>query len=232
MTKREKALALINKSQQLTFLTGAGVSVASGIPDYRSLNGLYQGLDEPEYLLSHSCLMAEPQKFYAFVRRLYYSDAEPNVIHRKMRDLADRGKTVKIVTQNIDQLHQKAGSPEVLNFHGNLYDVYCMNCQKKVSADVYLASDRHADCGGQLRPDVVLYEEGLDQQVMTQSIQAVASAELVVVVGTSFKVYPFAGLLQYVQPKVPVIVINKEEISVEGEHLLLTEDAVAFFRDL
>lgn len=230
MRKREQALAAIRESQSVTFLTGAGISVASGIPDYRSMGGVYEGVDQPEYLLSHSCLVREPQKFYHFVRQLYHPAAKPNVIHRKMAHLAEE-KMVRIVTQNIDQLHEKAGS-QPINFHGNLYESYCLTCGAAVETEAYLASDRHVTCGGQLRPNIVLYEENLASQVVEQAIQAVADAEVIVVVGTSFKVYPFAGLLAYKAPASQVVVVNNDALDLGEEHLMVTGDAVGFFEEL
>lgn len=230
MSKREQALTLIRETRQVTFLTGAGVSVPSGIPDYRSMGGVYEGIENPEYLLSHSCLVTDPAAFYAFVKQLYHPLAKPTIIHQKIAQLADQ-KVVKLVTQNIDQLHQMAGSPTI-NFHGSLYECYCMKCQKAVTVDEYLTSDRHVECGGQLRPNVVLYEESLDNQVIESAIQAVAAAEVLVIVGTSFKVYPFSDLLRFKKPSSQVIVVNNTPLSLNEECLMVTEDATRFFSEL
>lgn len=230
MSQREEAIELIRGSNRLTFLTGAGVSVASGIPDYRSMGGVYEGIEEPEYLLSHSCLMAEPKKFYEFVKQLYHLKAEPNVSHRKMAELATK-KTVRIVTQNIDQLHDKAGS-QVINFHGSLYECYCLGCGQSVSVGDYLTSDRHVGCGGQIRPNVVLYEENLDSDIIESAIQVVEEAEVLVIVGTSFKVYPFSDLLRFKRPDCKVVVVNNEALSLGGDYLMITEDATDFFEEL
>lgn len=232
MEKRKEALALMRETEKITFLTGAGVSVASGIPDYRSIDGVYHGHEQPEYLLSHSCLVAEPTKFYEFVKNLYHPKAQPNAIHFKMAELAKNKKSVKIVTQNIDQLHQLAKSPTVINFHGNLYDCYCSRCGEKVKAEAYLNSDRHEKCGGQVRPDVVLYEEGLPEKTINAAVKAVHDAELIVIVGTSFKVQPFSSLVHYKQDHVPIIVVNQEEIYLQLPHLMLVEDAVSFFEEI
>lgn len=138
----------IKQAEHIVFLTGAGVSVPSGIPDYRSENGLYAGMSSPEYMLSHTCLVREPEKFYQFVtENMYYPDAVPNTIHRKMAEI-EAEKNVTVITQNIDGLHEKAGSKKVVNFHGSLYHCYCQKCGRSVSASDYLQSDIHADCGG------------------------------------------------------------------------------------
>lgn len=227
-----EALTLIRQARRLTFLTGAGVSVPSGIPDYRSMDGIYYGIDEPEYLLSHSCLMAEPAKFYQFTQQLYHPKAQPNGIHLKMAALAQTKQQVKVVTQNIDQLHQLAGSPEVINFHGNLYDCYCLRCQQNVPVAEYLISDHHLNCGGQVRPNVILYEEGLEEEVVSASIQAVASADVIVIVGTSLRVQPFAQLIYHKDPQAKVIVVNREEISLALPYLFVSGDALPFFNKI
>ena len=164
-------------------MTGAGVSTPSGIPDYRSLKGIYHGIEAPEYLLSHTCMVREPDKFYQFVKHLYHPEAKPNVIHQTMAEFAQE-RNVWVVSQNIDGLHQQAGS------------------------QTYLTDWHHADCGGQIRPAIVLYEEGFSEETITAAINAVANAQLVVVVGTSLQVYPFAGLLQY-QNSQNCLIINQ-----------------------
>ncbi|MGX6979665.1 NAD-dependent protein deacylase [Vagococcus elongatus] len=225
----EKALQLIKESEQLVFMTGAGVSVPSGIPDYRSLDGVYSGIDQPEYLLSHTCLDKEPDKFYQFTKLLYHPQAQPNVIHRKMAELEKVKKDCTVITQNIDQLHDKAGSQNVLHFHGSLYDVYCRNCRQEVSAEDYLKSDRHEGCGGQLRPNVVLYEEMLDETIIAQSVEKILGADTIVIVGTSLRVYPFAGLIQYKNSNSHVILVNKEAVLMTGNDVQVLGDAADFF---
>lgn len=227
---RAQALEKIRQSKHLVFMTGAGVSVPSGIPDYRSLDGIYQGLDQPEYLLSRTCLMNEPQKFYTFVKNLYHPEARPNIIHQKMAAL-ESNHDVTVISQNIDGLHQAAGSQQVINFHGNLYDCYCMKCGQTVSVKAYMASDGHS-CGGQIRPNVVLYGEGLDPEAMTLSVKALEQADVVVVVGTSLKVYPFSGLIQYRHPSSDLIVINREVVVLFEDHLMVTGLAETFFEEL
>lgn len=228
--KRAQALEKIRQSQHLVFMTGAGVSVPSGIPDYRSLDGIYHGVDQPEYLLSHRCLMNEPQKFYQFVKNLYHPDARPNIIHKKMAELETK-QEVTVISQNIDGLHQAAESQQVINFHGSLYHCYCLKCGQTVSVSEYMTSDQH-HCGGQIRPDVVLYEEALNQEALSLSVNALEKADVIVVVGTSLKVYPFSGLIQYRSPHSELIVVNREEVSLLDDYLMVTELAESFFEEL
>lgn len=222
---------LIKNSSRIVFLTGAGVSTASGIPDYRSMTGVYQGIEEPEYLLSHTCLMREPEKFYTFVKQLYHQTARPNIIHKKMKEL-ESAHDVRIISQNIDGLHDQGESQYVVNFHGSLYDCYCMTCQKNVASEDYLISDIHENCGGRIRPNVVLYEEGLSSEAIETSIEWVEAADLIVIVGTSFKVYPFSGLIDYRNPNSQVLVINNEAITLHHPHEFIQESAETFFSQL
>lgn len=203
----ETAVEKIQAAESITFLTGAGVSTPSGIPDYRSLKGIYHGIEAPEYLLSHTCMVREPDKFYQFVKHLYHPEAKPNVIHQTMAEFAQE-RNVWIVSQNIDGLHQQAGSQQRIDFHGTLYRCYCRQCGAEVPWQTYLTDWHHADCGGQIRPAIVLYEEGFSEETITAAINAVANAQLVVVVGTSLQVYPFAGLLQY-QNSQNCLIINQ-----------------------
>lgn len=222
---------LIQESERIVFMTGAGVSTPSGIPDYRSMTGVYQGHENPEYLLSHTCLMRKPEKFYEFVKQLYHENAEPNVIHRKMK-LLEKNYEIGIISQNIDGLHDRALSQTVVNFHGNLYDCYCMKCQQKIIAKEYLKGDIHQGCGGRIRPNVVLYEEGLAESAIQKSIELLSQADLVVIVGTSFKVYPFSGLIDYRHPNSQILVVNKEPISLQIPHVLVQTAAEDFFETL
>lgn len=147
----DDAVKMMQQAKHITFLTGAGVSTASGIPDYRSLKGVYHGLDQPEYLLSHTCMLREPEKFYEFVQKLYHPDAKPNVIHEKIATM-EKEKDCWVVSQNIDGLHEKAGSQHCVNFHGNIYDCYCRKCHQKVDYQDYMQSDVHQDCGAKFVP--------------------------------------------------------------------------------
>lgn len=207
----EQYADLILKSKRLVFLTGAGVSTLSGIPDYRSMQGVYHNLENPEYLLSHTCFKNEPSKFYEFVKGLYHPNARPNIIHDVIAQL-EENSAVTVITQNIDSLHTRAGSSNVIEFHGNLYNLYCTKCLKKIDANEYLISYLHSEDQGIIRPKVVLYEEMLDTNVVSAAIKALGKADTVVVVGTSLKVYPFAGLLDYLYHDCKVILINKEKV--------------------
>ncbi|WP_290033483.1 NAD-dependent protein deacylase [Ligilactobacillus cholophilus] len=221
----------IQNAKKVVFLTGAGVSTASGIPDYRSKQGIYANGKSPEYMLSHDCLMNEPEAFHDFVvKNLYFPDAKPNVIHRKMAALANEGKAI-VITQNVDNLYRKAGidPTKLIEFHGNLYDVYCQKCKQNVDWHEFIKDIHHQNCGGILRSHVVLYDEGIDPQNITKSIQALRSADLIVIVGTSFVVYPFAGLLQYRNPHSKVIAINKEPINIPSNGMMIVNDAVKEF---
>ncbi|RST96765.1 NAD-dependent protein deacylase [Vagococcus vulneris] len=212
-------------------MTGAGVSVPSGIPDYRSMTGVYRGIENPEYLLSHRCLVDEPEKFYDFVKQLYHPTAVPNIIHKKMAELA-RDKDVTVISQNIDGLHKKAGSPKVVNFHGSLYDCYCQKCRRHVPVNEYLESTIHKGCGGIIRPNVVLYEEGLTESAISDSVRAIEEADVIVIVGTSLKVYPFSGLVNYRRSTCRVIIVNKEKVPFNGDHFMIEEPAESFFKQL
>ncbi|EGF3615995.1 NAD-dependent protein deacylase [Listeria monocytogenes] len=229
MNKLNEAL---KKAERIVFLTGAGVSVPSGIPDYRSKNGLYAGMSSPEYMLSHICLVREPEKFYQFVtENMYYPDAEPNAIHTKMAEI-EAEKDVTIITQNIDGLHEKAGSKKVVNFHGSLYHCYCQKCGMSVTAQEYLKSDIHSGCGGVIRPDVVLYEEAISESAIDQSLAAIRQADLIVIVGTSFRVSPFCNLTDYRNKKARIFAVNKERISLPYPFEMMESDAVKVFAEI
>ncbi|EPD2317531.1 NAD-dependent protein deacylase [Listeria monocytogenes] len=229
MNKLNEAL---KKAERIVFLTGAGVSVPSGIPDYRSKNGLYAGMSSPEYMLSHTCLVREPDKFYQFVtENMYYPDAEPNAIHTKMAEI-EAEKDVTIITQNIDGLHEKAGSKKVVNFHGSLYHCYCQKCGMSVTAQEYLKSDIHLGCGGVIRPDVVLYEEAISESAIDQSLAAIRQADLIVIVGTSFRVSPFCNLTDYRNKKARIFAVNKERILLPYPFEMMESDAVKVFAEI
>lgn len=212
---KEQVAATILAAHKVTFLTGAGVSTASGIPDYRSLKGVYHDLEAPEYLLSHDCLLHEPAKFYQFVKHLYHPEAKPNVIHEKIAKLeTEKERNVWTVSQNIDGLHEKSGSRQLVNFHGTLYQCHCRQCGQPVPWQEYLKSDRHHACGGQIRPEVVLYGEGFTQDILEQAVAAVAQADVVVVVGTTFQVHPFCDLIHYTKANTQIIAINQTPVSM------------------
>ena len=217
--------------QQITFLTGAGVSTPSGVPDYRSLSGIYHGMEQPEYLLSHQAMVNEPDKFYQFVKKIYHPEAKPNIIHLEIAHLA-KEKNVWVVSQNIDGLHAKAKSPQLVNFHGSLYQCHCRKCQQTVDWKEYLHSDKHQACGGQIRPDIVLYGEGFQDGVMEQAAYAVSQAKLIVIVGTSFQVHPFCDLVQFRQPSAKILVINQTPVYLAEPYTFIQEDGAVVFKQI
>lgn len=227
----DKIVQEVLSSQSITFLTGAGVSTPSGVPDYRSLKGVYAGMDQPEYLLSTQALEHEPEKFYSFVKKLYHPQAEPNIIHLEMAQLATN-KQVAVVSQNIDGLHERAGSKQLVNFHGSLYHCHCRKCGKNVAWQAYLENDRHQECGGQVRPTIVLYGEGFQQATIDAAVFAVEQADLIVIVGTSFQVHPFCDLIQYRKKGAKIIVINQTPILLSTEHSFIQEDGAKVFQKI
>ncbi len=204
----------IDKFENIVFFGGAGVSTESGIPDFRSVDGLYnQQYDyPPETILSHTFFMNNPQEFYRFYQAKMLCDtAKPNAAHRKLAELEQTGKLKAVITQNIDNLHQMAGSRNVLELHGSVHRNHCMKCGKFYDF-AYMKNSQGVpkcqECGGTIKPDVVLYEEGLDNTTINRSVQAISAAQVLIIGGTSLAVYPAAGLIDYFQGK-KLIVINK-----------------------
>lgn len=223
---------LFDNAKRIVFLTGAGVSTASGIPDFRSANGLYTQDKNAEYYLSHRYFSSDPEGFYEFCKKnLYFPDAKPNVIHQKQAALTNQDRAT-VITQNIDNLYEEAGTTHLIDFHGNLYHVYCEKCGETVPVADYLKSRLHAKDGGSLRPDIVLYDEGIKQDDIMNSVRAMQSADLVVIVGTSMKVYPFAGLLEYRNPDAQVLAINQQKLNLPCEFTMVQTDATKFFNEL
>lgn len=204
---------LIAKAKRIVFFGGAGVSTESGIPDFRSVDGLYhQHYDfPPEVMLSHTFFVQHPEEFFRFYRdKMIVKGAQPNQAHLRLAQLEQQGKLTAVITQNIDGLHQAAGSKNVLELHGSILRNYCTRCGKFYSVEFIAKSNGvpRCSCGGVVKPDVVLYEEGLDEITMDAAIQALRQADLLIVGGTSLVVYPAAGLLQYYGGK-DLVVINK-----------------------
>ena len=200
-------------SDNIVFFGGAGVSTESGIPDFRSVDGLYnQKYDyPPETILSHSFYMRKKEEFYRFYRdKMLCLDAKPNAAHKKLAELEAAGKLKAVVTQNIDGLHQAAGSKKVYELHGSIHRNYCMKCGKFYDAEYVKKSEGvpHCSCGGEIKPDVVLYEEGLDAKTMDGAVRAIGSADTLIIGGTSLVVYPAAGFIDYFRGK-HLVVINK-----------------------
>ncbi|MBE5037440.1 NAD-dependent protein deacylase [Subdoligranulum sp. DSM 109015] len=206
---------LIRDSSNIVFFGGAGVSTESGIPDFRSVDGLYhQKFDyPPEVMLSHSFFMRHTEEFYRFYReKLIVHGAKPNAAHLRLAALEREGRLKAVVTQNIDGLHQAAGSRRVYELHGSTLRNYCMKCGKFYDVDFIDKSQgipRCTECGGIVKPDVVLYEEGLDPDTLEGAVRAIEGADLLIVGGTSLAVYPAAGLLQYFHGR-NLVVINKQ----------------------
>ncbi len=235
MEKIEQLQALIDKSQHLVFFGGAGVSTESSIPDFRSSEGLYsrdQGVQIPaEEVISHHYFMAHPEEFFAFYfEHLGFPEAKPNPAHRYLADLEDRGKDVTVITQNIDGLHQKAGSQRVFELHGSVWRNYCMDCgQAYAYEDLHKDRDGIPRCEkdqGIVRPDIVLYEEGLDSSVLQAAVQALQEADLLIIAGTSLVVYPAAGLINYYGGK-DLVLINKSPLQVaQKQSLTVFQDRV------
>ncbi|NLM83266.1 MAG: NAD-dependent protein deacylase [Clostridiales bacterium] len=203
----------IQESDNIVFFGGAGVSTESGIPDFRSTDGLYhQKYDyPPETILSHTFFMKNPEEFYRFYRdKMLFLDAQPNAAHRRLAELEKQGKLKAVITQNIDGLHQAAGSKKVLELHGSVHRNYCMKCGKKYGIEAITESQGvpRCSCGGIIRPDVVLYEEGLDSTVIQESVMYIARADVLIVGGTSLVVYPAAGLIDYYRGS-KLVLINK-----------------------
>lgn len=216
MELQDKIAALqqmIDESRRIVFFGGAGVSTESGIPDFRSVDGLYNQKYKfpPETILSHSFFKAETEEFYRFYQdKMLALDAQPNAAHRKLAELEQAGKLIAVVTQNIDGLHQAAGSQKVYELHGSVHRNYCQRCGKFYDAHYVKACGGvpRCECGGILKPDVVLYEESLDERTLTESINAIARADMLIIGGTSLAVYPAAGLIHYFNGK-HLVVINK-----------------------
>lgn len=219
--KIEKLQKMIDESDRIVFFGGAGVSTESGIPDFRSVDGLYNQTYDypPEEILSHSFFERYPDEFYRFYRdKLILRGARPNAAHRYLAELEKRGKLRAVITQNIDGLHQAAGSKNVLELHGTLLENYCVRCGKRFDAGyVQNASGtpRCDKCGGVVRPDIVLYEEGLDSDVLTRSVTEISRADMLMIGGTSLAVYPAAGLIHYFRGK-HLVLINKSPTPMDA----------------
>ena len=221
----------IKKSNNIVFFGGAGVSTESGIPDFRSNDGIYKKYNEDvEYLLSIDCLLNNPSKFYDFYwNNMIYLEAKPNKAHRILNALEKENKLNAIITQNIDGLHQKAGSKKVLELHGNINKNYCMKCGKKFEL-MSLYNNKEVPicdkCGALIRPDVVLYGESLDENVVLESVKAIQKADLLIVGGTSLVVYPAAGLIDYYDGE-ELIYINKNAGNIKNRKVIKIEEPIA-----
>lgn len=225
MEEIEKLRGMIKNSDKIVFFGGAGVSTESGIPDFRSVDGLYnQQWDyPPETILSHSFFMKKTEEFYRFYRaKMLYPNAEPNAAHLKLAQLEREGKLTAVVTQNIDGLHQAAGSKKVYELHGSVLRNYCMKCGKFHSVEFIMNSTGvpTCECGGVVKPDVVLYEEGLDDSVVNGAVNAIAEADTLIIAGTSLNVYPAAGLVRYFRGN-DLVIINMSPTGMDSSADLL-----------
>lgn len=231
MTAIEQFLEMVKNSNNIVFFGGAGVSTESGIPDFRSVDGLYnQQYDyPPETILSHTFYRKNTKEFYRFYRnKMICLDVEPNITHIKLAQLEEAGKCKAVVTQNIDGLHQKAGSKNVLELHGSTLRNYCENCGEFYSAEDILKGKevpKCSKCGGGIKPDVVLYEEGLDSKTLQDSIYYISHADLLIVGGTSLSVYPAAGLIDYYRGN-KLVLINKSATPMDKKADLLIQEGL------
>ena len=210
----------IEESENIVFFGGAGVSTESGIPDFRSQDGLYnqQYKYPPETIISHSFYLKNPEEFYRFYKnKMLFPDARPNAAHLALAKLEREGKLKAVITQNIDGLHQAAGSREVLELHGSVHRNYCTRCGKAYSLKDVMKADGvpRCGCGGVIKPDVVLYEEGLDMDVLKKAVYYISNADVLIVGGTSLTVYPAAGLIDYYHGN-KLVLINKSTTPMDG----------------
>ena len=231
MTAQEQLQQWIKDSGNVVFFGGAGVSTESGIPDFRSVDGLYsQKYDQPpESILSHTYFVGHTGDFYRFYRdKMLCLDAKPNAAHQKLAQLERAGKLKAVVTQNIDGLHQMAGSQVVYELHGSVHRNYCTKCRAFYGADFIQTGEGVPlcpVCGGLVKPDVVLYEEGLDQDTVEGAVRAIARADVLIVGGTSLVVYPAAGLIDYYQGR-KLVLINRDPTPYDGRADLVIHDSI------
>ena len=221
---------LIKNSNNIVFFGGAGVSTESGIPDFRSKDGLYNQKYKypPEEILSHTFFINKTEEFYKFYReKLNSLKYNPNITHYKLAELEKEGKVKAIITQNIDGLHQKAGSKKVLELHGSVLRNYCMKCHKFYDANFIFNGNGipQCDCGGIVKPDVVLYEEDLNEQILEESIWAIQNADIMIVAGTSLTVYPASGLINYFRGE-NLVLINRDETPYDNIANLVINDSL------
>lgn len=229
----EKLKAIVEESHNIVFFGGAGVSTESNIPDFRSSTGLYTTSKNtkypPEYMLSHTCFIRNTEDFFEFYKtKMIYKDAKPNAAHIALGELEKRGKLKAVITQNIDGLHQMAGSKNVLELHGSVHRNYCMECNKFFPLDYIINSPaipKCDDCGGIVKPDVVLYEESLDMNILNRSVEYIANADVLIVGGTSLTVYPAAGLIGYYRGN-KLVLINKSETPYDHRAFLTFNDSI------
>ncbi len=238
MNDVEKLKHILDNSKSIVVFSGAGLSTNSGIPDFRSADGLYnQKLKykvPPEEIISHSFFLQYPKDFYSFYfDKMIYPQAKPNLAHIYFARLENQGKKVTVITQNIDNLHQEAGSNHVIELHGSVKRNYCMKCHKFYSLEeIYQKEIPYCSCGGMIKPDVVLYEESLNEEDITAAIQAISSCDTLLVVGTSLTVYPAAGFIRYYHGN-QLVLLNKTETPYDSmANLAIHEDIKKIIEEL
>ncbi|MBQ7682132.1 MAG: NAD-dependent protein deacylase [Oscillibacter sp.] len=221
----------VDEARKMVFFGGAGVSTESGIPDFRSTGGLYhqEWKFPPETILSHSFYESNPEEFFRFYRaKMLVRDVKPNAAHKKLAEWEQQGKLLAVVTQNIDGLHQAAGSKTVYELHGTVHRNHCERCGAKYGFDYVYYSEgvpKCEKCGGRVKPDVVLYEEGLDPDVMNKAIDAIERADLLIIGGTSLNVYPAAGMIHYYRGE-RLVLVNKSEVARPLNNALVIRDPI------
>lgn len=230
MTPIEQLQDWVRSARRMVFFGGAGVSTESGIPDFRSVDGLYRQKYEypPETVLSHSFFEKNPSYFYRFYReKMLPIDAQPNIVHKTLARWEQEGKLSAVVTQNIDGLHQKAGSKNVFELHGSIYRNYCLRCGRTYGPEIIRDSPDVPTCvcGGTVRSDVVLYEENLHDECVEGAVRAIAEADVLIVGGTSLTVYPAAGLIRYYGGR-KLALINRDETPMDGQADLVLHDSL------
>ena len=231
---------IIKESRNIVVFTGAGISVPSGIPDFRSADGIYNQKTKfkasPEDIISHTFFVNNTEDFYSFYKdKMCYPKAEPNAAHKYFADLEKKGKNVIVVTQNIDGLHQKAGSSIVYELHGTIHQNFCQRCGRMFGLDYVMNATGvpHCDkCGGIVKPNVVLYEEGLDEDTISRSINAIMTCDTLIIIGTSLRVYPAAGFIRYFRGKY-LVVINKDSTVYDSNcDLVFNEDVINVIKNI
>lgn len=232
MSKIKELQEIINSTDNIVFFGGAGVSTESGIPDFRSESGIFKSLEKygdiPENLVSHTYYKDHTEEFFKYYKdTLVFNDAQPNPAHLKLVELEESGKLKAIITQNIDGLHQKAGSKNVLELHGNIYQNYCQICNKEYDLDHILNSEGipKCECGGIIKPNVILYEEPLNSGILNSSINYLSKADVLIIGGTSLVVYPAASLINYFKGS-KLVLINKSKTQYDNLADLVINDAI------
>jgi NAD-dependent deacetylase len=230
MNEIDEFINWMQQSKHIVFFGGAGVSTESGIPDFRSVDGLYnsQYAYPPETILSHTFFMKKTNEFFEFYRnKMICLEAKPNITHIKLAELESHGKLKAIITQNIDGLHQMAGSKNVMELHGSVHRNYCMKCSKFHHIESIIHSEKvpTCDCGGVIKPDVVLYEEPLKDSILSDAVESITKADMLIVGGTSLSVYPAAGLIEYYKGN-KLVLINKSTTPYDTQANLLIKTSL------